>query len=273
MRVARLAILPTFFALVLAFLYMPIVMVVVNSFNSDATLSGWGGFTTSWWQDVLADDRVRTDFLTSVKIALLSMLFSLAIAITAGLWSRRASVRKRQILDGTTYLRLVLPEVVVAIGLFVLARRLNFPLGVAAVVIAHVVFNSAYATLIIQARLATLSNDLEDAAADLGATPRRVFMRITMPLLAPAIVVAALLTFTFSFDNVISSVFLSGARVEPLPVLLFGLARFHVTASLNAIGAGVMAFTTLFLALCILVLVIQRGTRGALSRSPSRRAE
>jgi ABC-type spermidine/putrescine transport system permease subunit II len=266
MRGAYRAVLPTFFVLILGFLYMPIVMVVVNSFNGDATLSRWGGFTLSWWQDVLADQRIRTDFLTSVKIAFLSMVLSLVIAVTAGLWSRRASLRRRQALDATTYLRLVLPEIVVALGLFILARRINFPLGIAAVVVGHVVFNSAYATIIIQARLATLSADLEDAAADLGATPRRIFMRVTMPLLAPAIVVAALLTFTFSFDNVISSLFLSGSHVEPLPVLLFGLARFHVTATLNAIGAGVMAFTTLFLALCVLILAVQRGTRGTMAR-------
>src|SRR4029078_1664494 len=105
MRGATRAALPAFFILILGFLYMPIVMVVVNSFNHDATLSRWGGFTLSWWRDVLADQRVRTDFITSVKIALLSMVFSLAIAVTAGLWSRRASSRKRQILDGTTYLR------------------------------------------------------------------------------------------------------------------------------------------------------------------------
>jgi ABC-type spermidine/putrescine transport system permease subunit II len=236
---------------VFAFLYAPIGLVLVNAFNRDELLVGWGGFTTEWFRTAFADQRVRDDFRTSVVIAALSAAISLVIAVTAGLWWRGTSARLRRTLDATTYMRIVLPEVVAALALFVLFRRLNFELGTATIVAGHVVFNSAYATVIVQARLATLDRTLEEAAADLGAPPRRVFRRVTLPLLMPAIIVAALLTFSFSFDDVVSSTFLAGTGAETLPMLLLGLVRFRITPEVNAIGAGVMAITMLTVGLAL----------------------
>ena len=138
--------------------------------------------------------------------------------------------------DALTYSRIVLPEVVFALGLFVLFGKLHIELGVGAIVLGHVVFNSAYATVIIQARLASLSGTLEEAAADLGANRWRVFSRVTLPLLLPAVLVAGLLTISFSFDDVIVSQFLGGNNAEPCPVLLLGMIHLHVTPEVNAIG-------------------------------------
>jgi ABC-type spermidine/putrescine transport system permease subunit II len=252
-------------AAVLFFLYAPIAVVVANSFNADVSLTSWGGFTTDWYNGAIQDGRVRDAAVTSLQIATLSTLISLVIAVSAGLWSRTASRRKRQLLDAGTYMRIVLPEVVAALALFLLFRRLELELGLWAVVVGHVVFNSAYATIVIQARLGTLPMVYEDAAADLGARPRRVFRRVTLPLLMPAIGVAGLLAFTFSLDNVITSLFLNGGNAETIPVLLFGKARFHITPELNAIGAGVMIFTTLAFVLAVLVGRFGMG-RGGLTR-------
>jgi len=249
---------------VLVFLYAPIAVVVANSFNSDASLTSWGGMTLDWYKSAIESERVRTAAATSLEIAALSTLISLAIAVTAGLWSRTASRRKRQLLDAGTYMRIILPEVVAALALFLLFRRIGLELGVWAVVAGHVVFNSAYATIIIQARLQTLPLVYEEAAADLGARPRRVFRRVTLPLLAPAVAVAALLAFTFSLDDVITSLFLSGGNAETIPILLFGMARFHITPELNAIGAVVMMVTTLSFALTVVL-----GTLGLRTRAPT----
>ena len=238
---------------VLFFLYAPIGVVIANAFNADASLTSWGGFTTQWFMLAVESERVRVAAITSIAIALFSTVLSIAIAICAGLWTRTASPHARRFLDAGTYMRIVLPEVVAALSLFIFFRRLEIPLGAGAIVIGHVVFNSAYATIIIQARLRTLSEIYEEAAADLGARPRRVFLRITLPLLMPAVAVAALLTFTFSFDNVITSQFLAGGNAETLPVLLFGMARFRITPELNAIGAGVMTVTTVSFALAVVV--------------------
>jgi ABC-type spermidine/putrescine transport system permease subunit II len=135
---------------------------------------------------------------------------------------------------------------------------------VIAIVLGHVVFNSAYATVIIQARLASLNRSLEEAAADLGATPWRVFRRVTMPLLLPAVIVAALLTVSFSFDDVIVSQFLGGTNAEPVSVLILGLIHLHVTPEVNAIGAGLMFITLLTFSTAGLITVVRPTGAGQL---------
>ena len=240
--------------LVLAFLYLPIISVMLNAFNSDTTLTSWGGATTKWFHQAWNDPQVRSGFKESIRIATISTVLSLVIAICAGLYWRKAALRGRRALDATTYMRIALPEVMTALALFTFFRRLNITLGEMTIVVGHVVFNSAYATIVIQARLATMNQVLEDAAADLGARPRRVFTRVTLPLLAPAIIVAGLLVFTFSFDDVVTSAFLAGSGAETLPMLILGLVRYHVTPEVNAIGFGVMMITLGTFALALAVI-------------------
>lgn len=245
-------------AMVLFFLYAPIVVVLANAFNSKRSLIGWGGFTFDWFETAFSNEETVTALWVSVKIAVLATVLSLVLAVTAGLWARRALPRSLAAFDATTYMRIVLPEIVIAVGLFVLFRRLDIDFGLVTVVIGHVVFNSAFATVIIQARLASLTSTLEEAAADLGARPHRVFRRVTLPLLMPAILVAGLLTFTFSFDNVITSSFLAG-DTAPLPVRILGLIRFRLTPEVNAIAAGVMLITLVSFVLAVAAV----GLRGA----------
>jgi ABC-type spermidine/putrescine transport system permease subunit II len=250
-----------FTALVFVFLYLPIVIVVINSFNADEALISWGGFTTRWYSQAFHDSRVRDDFVTSVEVALISTAISLVIAVSAGLWWRRASSRARKVLDATTYMRIVLPEVVMALALFLILTRYQVALGVPTIVAGHVVFNSAYATLIIQARLATMNEVLEEAASDLGASRWRVFRRVTLPQLMPAVMVAALLVLSFSFDDVVTSLFLGGANAETLPVLLLGLIRLHVTPEVNAIASGVTIITLVTFSLAAAIVSL-RGAAG-----------
>lgn len=254
--------------LVLLGLWLPLGLVVANSLNGDELLVGWGGFTTRWYEEALADTRVRSAFVTSLEVAALSTVLAVGIALTASLWARRASARGRGALDATTYMRIILPETVMAIGLFLLLRRFDVELGLATVVIGHVVFNSAYATIVLQARFATLTPELEEAAADLGATPWRTFRRVTLPGILPAMIVAALLVFTFSLDDVVTSLFLGGTRTETLPVLLLGMIRIRVTPEVNAIGVLIMLATVSLLALAAAIL----GLRNA-AGSAARRAE
>lgn len=247
-------------ALALAFLYVPLIVVVIDSFNSNSTLVKWSGFTLHWFSQAFSSGRVRGDLWTSVEIALLSTVLSVAIGVTAALWARRVNRFGRRTLDAATYMRIVLPEVVIALGLLVLFSRTGFGLGFWAVVAGHVVFNSAYATIVIQARVATMTTVLEEAATDLGATPFRTFRRVTVPMIAPAVLVAALLCFTFSIDNLITSQFLSGTSVETLPMLLFGLVRFNITPEVNAIATGLMVITVTLFGLAALALRVRSRT-------------
>jgi ABC-type spermidine/putrescine transport system permease subunit II len=154
-------------------------------------------------------------------------------------------------------------EVVFAVALFLLFSEIGFPLGTLAVIIGHTVWNSAYAALIVQARVLTLDPALDDAAADLGASPWRVFRRVTIPGLIAA---AGLLAFTFSFDDVVTSYFLVGNQTSPLPVVLLSMIRFRITPEINAIGMMVMVFTvSLFGAAFLVASRLGRGVRRALS--------
>lgn len=227
-------------AAVLLCLYAPIVLVIVNSFNAEETLVGWGGFTTEWYAEVFRNERVWTDAWMSIKVAMVATGIALIVALSTVLWMRGASPRGRKIMDGTTYLRLILPEVVMAFALFIVLRALNVRLGFWPVVAGHAVVYSAYATLVLQARLGSLDKTREEAAADLGAPPWRVFRRVTLVQLMPGIAVAGLLTFTLSFDNVVMSRFLGGSQTETLPVLIVSLIRRSVSPEVNALGVLIM---------------------------------
>jgi ABC-type spermidine/putrescine transport system permease subunit II len=272
-RLRRPRLASLFTSMVMVCLYAPIAIVLVFSVNKDPLLISWKGFTTQWYSQAFHDPQVRHDMLTSLEVAALSTAISLVIAICAGMWARRAAPRARRIFDAFTYSRIVLPEVVFALGLLVLLSKLHIAFGIGAIVLGHVVFNSAYATVIIQARLAALSTTLEEAAADLGANRWRVFRRVTFPLLLPAVLVAALLTISFSFDDVIVSQFLGGNSAEPISVLLLGMIHLHVTPEVNAIGSALMLITLVSFGTAGLITVLRPTGAGQLLALGRRAAE
>ena len=239
---------------VIVFLWAPLAIVAVNSVNKNPLLVRWGGFTTSWYHQAISNPDVRAGLRATMVVAATSTLLSLAIAVTGCLWWRRAGSRSRRVFDGMTYLRILLPEVVFATALFLVFTRAHFQLGTGAVIIGHTVWNSAYATLIVQARTASLDPALEDAAADLGANPWRVFRRVTLPSLFPAILAAGLLAFTFSFDDVVTTYFLNGTANPTLPVVILSMIRFRVSPEINAIGILVMLFTVTMFAVAFLAV-------------------
>lgn len=247
---------------VLLCLYAPIVLVVLNSFNADETLVGWGGLTLDWYDQLFRNDRVWEDARTSLLVATVSTAIALVVALSTVLWMRGASLRGQRFMDGATYARLILPEVVLAFALFILLRALGVKLGFWPVVAGHVVVNSAYATLVLQARLGSLDRTREEAAADLGAPPRRVFRRVTLVQLLPGVAVAGLLAFTFSFDNVVMSRFLGGAQTETLPVLIISLIRRSVTPEVNALGVVIMVVMLLMVVAAALIAYFRPGAGG-----------
>ena len=252
--------------LILAFLWIPLLTVAVNSFNTDSLMAGWGGFTTHWYHLAFSDPNVRAGLETTLVIAIASSLLSLVVAVSGALWWRHAPRRARAVYDGLVYARIILPEVVFATALFFLFLKAHFALGLTAMIIGHTVWNSAYAALIVQARMIGLDPAVEEAAADLGATPWRTFRRVTLVALLPAIIAAGLLAFTFSFDDVVTSVFLQGTANSPLPIVLFGMIRFRITPEINAIGVLVMLFTVTLMSLAVATFA----TAGAVGRSNRR---
>jgi ABC-type spermidine/putrescine transport system permease subunit II len=250
---------------VLSFLWAPLLMTVVNAVNRDELLTSWSGVTLKWFRQALDNTDARSGLAATLKIAVASSLASAVIAVTGAMWWRGASRRGRRVFDVLTYMRIIMPEVVFAVALFLLFTKINVPLGALAVIAGHTVWNSAYATLIVQSRVITLDPILEDAAADLGATPVGAFGRVTLPILMPAVAAAGLLAFTFSFDDLVTSFYMSGTRIETLPVVLLSMIRFRISPEINAIGILVMATTITSMSTLYFLLSrnAQRGRRGA----------
>jgi ABC-type spermidine/putrescine transport system permease subunit II len=253
---------------VLLLLNLPILAVAINSLNAGDTVTVWTGMSLRWFGEIIGDERIRAAFWNSTVIGLLATAVSVLIAVLTTLAARLLPKRAQTAFTLTTYARLILPEVVTAVGLYLLFNYLGIGFGIATVVVGHAVFCSAYATVVIQARYAGISDRYAEAAADLGARPLRAFRRVTVPLLAPALFVSALLSFAFSFDDVLSTTFLGGPDTETLPVLMMGMIRQHVTPEVNAIAATVMVATLVVVALLVAATNI-RGVAGTRDRSQS----
>jgi spermidine/putrescine transport system permease protein len=225
------------------FLFAPIVLVILNSFNANSELTGWGGFTLHWYSQAWGNSIVVNGAENSLIIALIVTAASAVLGTVAALALSRSRRWTRALLSGVTYARIVIPELVIALALLIFFTRIGFPRGVASIILGHIVFDSAYVTIIVGARLATRDPATDEAARDLGATPWRAFRRVLLPDLMPAIIAGALLAFTFSMDDVVTSFFLSGS-VNTLPLVILSLIRQQVTPAVNALGVTLMALST-----------------------------
>ncbi len=241
-----------FVTLVFVFLFAPIGLVIVNSFNQDTTLAAWGGFTTKWYSVAMNDTTVIGAVKTSLKIAIITTLIATVIGTLAAVGIRRSRSVVRRAMDVMTYARLIVPELVFAIGLLLTFRAVGFPLGITAVVVGHVTLYTAFVIIVVSATLAGRSPATDEAARDLGATAVRAFARVTLPEIMPGVIASALLVFTFSMDNVVSSLFLSSG-INTLPLVLFSLIRLRVTPEVNAIATVVIFLTGILLVTSLLI--------------------
>jgi spermidine/putrescine transport system permease protein len=247
--------------LTLVFMWLPLAVVMVNSLNKDPLLARWGGATMTWFGQAFRDQAVREGLVSSLEVGLLTAALSLGVALTGVLWWRRARRRGRRLFDAFVYARLVIPEVVFATALFLVFTRSGVQLGMTATVVGHTVWASAYATVILQARVRLIDPAVEEAAADLGASPIGVFFRVTLRQMLPGIIAAGVLAFTLSFDDVVTTFFLSGPQLNTLPLLVLGLIRFRVTPEVNAIGA--LVTMSMIASTLLVVWLLGRSTRKA----------
>lgn len=230
-----------------AFVFTPIVFLIVNSFNSDRYGQRWTGFTTEWYTEAWSSPGVVEAARNSLVIATVSTTVSLGLGTLASIALLRRGRLMRPIISGSTYARILLPELVLALSVLIFLSEVGFARGFVSVTVGHVLFSSAYVTMIVTARLARLSPATIEAARDLGATAWRTFWRVRVWEIMPAIVASGLLVFTFSLDDVVTSYFLAGSTVT-LPLYVFGLIRFEVSPMVNALGTSMMAVTTLLIA-------------------------
>jgi spermidine/putrescine transport system permease protein len=219
-----------------AFLHLPLLILALFSFNA-SRFTRWEGFSFHWYGAVFADTQMAEAAGNSLIIAAVATFASTVIGTLCayGFWKRRSSF-----LAGTLYLSLLTPEIVTGISLLAffqwMFRFLDLRLGMHTVILAHVTFSIAYVVVVVMARLRTMDRSLEEAAQDLGASQWQAFRRVTVPLLMPAIVSAALLAFTVSFDDYVITSMVAGVDSETLPMVIYAIARRGANPELNAIS-------------------------------------
>lgn len=238
-------------ALVYLFLYLPILTLIVYSFNESKLVTVWSRFSFVWYQTLLQDEEILAAAWLSLKIALLSATASVVLGTLAAFaLVRYRHFRGRTLFSGMVAAPLVMPEIIIGLSLLLfmvsIQKAAGWPeRGILTIWLGHTLVGMAYATVAIQARLRELDHALEEAAMDLGATPATVFRLITLPLIAQAVVSAWLLTFTLSMDDVIISSFLSGPGSTTLPMIVFARARLGLNPEVNAVATVIVAVVTL----------------------------
>jgi spermidine/putrescine transport system permease protein len=228
---------PTVTILAYLFLFVPIVVLIVYSFNASHSTVVWAGFTLDWYGEVFNDRGLRRALGVSVVIALVSAAVSTAIGALTALAIVRRRFVGRDALSTLLLAPMVLPEIVMAVALLVFVVALNLTLGYFTMIVGHVLISVPFATLIVRAAAASLDKRLEEAAADLGADEWQIFRRVTFPLLLPPIVTSFLLAATLSFDDLVMSTFMSGVGTTSLPLRIYSMLKLGITPEINALGA------------------------------------
>jgi putrescine transport system permease protein len=228
------------------FLYLPILALVVYSFNDSPVPNSWRGFTLKWYAALAADDEMISAFLLSMKIAFFTACSSVLLGTLAAFsLVKYQRFTGRTLFNGMVNAPLVMPEVIVGLSLLLMLvsveRALGFPeRGVLTIWMGHLLLGMAYATVVIQARLKELNPQLEEAAMDLGARPWQVFSLVTLPMISQSLMSAWLLTFTLSLDDVVLSAFLSGPGSTTMPLVIFSRARLGLNPSVNAVATVIV---------------------------------
>jgi putrescine transport system permease protein len=232
------------------FLYIPIITLVVFSFNGSPLVTVWSEFTFKWYGKLAQDGEIIAGVILSLKLAFLSGLLSVLFGTFTAFALVRYRFRGHTLLSSMANMPLVMPDVLVGLSLLLmlvsLQRWLGYPeRGLLTILLGHAFLGTAYAAVVVVSRLREMDSKLEEAAMDLGCKPFQVFTLVTFPLIVPALVSAFLLTFTLSFDDVVLSAFLSGPGSTTLPLVIFSRARLGLSPSINAVAAVTIAVVSI----------------------------
>src|SRR5690348_1332339 len=223
-------------ALGIAFLYLPIVILVIYSFNASQLVTVWGGWSLRWYVELLSDRAMLESAFMSLIVALLSASAATVLGTLAAIaLTRFDRFRGRVLLSGMTYAPLVMPEVITGLSLLLLFVALDWDRGFWTVTIAHTTLTMCFVTVVVQSRLVTFDVSLEEAAMDLGCPPLRTFLTITLPLIAPAVAAGWMLAFTLSLDDLVIASFTTGPGATTLPIRIYSQVRLGVKPEINAI--------------------------------------
>lgn len=266
----RFPILMTFLLFGYAFLYGPILSLIVYSFNESRLVTVWGGWSTKWYGELFQNQAIIDAALLSLKIAAISASFAVVLGTLAAFaLVRFKRFKGKGMLEIMVAAPMVLPDVILGLSLLLLfvamTDFLGWPSarGQTTIILAHMTFAMAYVTVVVRSRIAHLDHSLEEAAMDLGARPLRVFFTITLPIIAPALVAGWLLAFTLSLDDLVVASFVSGPGSTTLPMVVYSSVRMGVSPQINALAAIIVVLVSVAVAIAGYVMYRQEKIRQA----------
>ncbi|MDR9852019.1 ABC transporter permease [Paenibacillus sp. VCA1] len=237
--------------LLMIFIYVPILLIIVYSFNNTRLSGDWKGFTFEWYTSLLENRHVMEALTNSLTVAVISTIAATLLGTLAALSLRNVGKRWKGGMNGLMYLPVVIPDIIMGLSLLVLFSQMHIPLGKATVIIAHITFSMSYVYVVVTARLAGMGRQLEEAAADLGATGWKTFRYVTLPQMMPGIISGALIAFTMSLDDFMVSFFVAGPSSTTLPIYIYGQVKRGISPEINALC------TLLILVSVVLILLAQ----------------
>jgi spermidine/putrescine transport system permease protein len=241
-----------------AFMFLPLAVVVLFSFNNRRSLQEFGGFSLEWYRAFLDNESLRSSLVASLEIAVATMVVGTVLGTLLAFGLVRARTGFSSTANVLMLIPLVTPEIVAGVSALLLFSQLGMRLSLLTIIIAHITFSISYVTVVVRARLGSLNPEVEQAAMDLGATRMQTFRLVVLPALWPAVLAAGLLIFALSFDDFVLSYFTTGESPQPLPVRIWSAIRFGVTPTINAIGTLMLLIS---LAAVALALFLQRERR------------
>lgn len=219
-----------------AFLYLPIVLLVIYSFNASRLVTVWAGFSTKWYVEMFNNQGLMDAAWVTLRVALVSASVATVLGTLAALTLvRYTRFTGRTLFTGMVYAPLVMPEVITGLSLLLLFVAIDFDRGFMTVTLAHITFSMCFVAVVVQSRLISFDNSLEEAAQDLGCTPFQAFYKVTLPVILPAVISGWMLAFTLSLDDLVIASFNSGPGATTLPMKIYSQVRLGVTPEINAV--------------------------------------
>lgn len=229
-----------------SFLYLPILLLIIYSFNASKLVTVWAGFSTKWYVAMLSNDGLLQAAWVTARLAFLSACVATVLGTLAALTLvRRGRFFGRTLFAGMVYAPIVMPEVITGLSLLLLFVAIDLNRGFLTVLIAHITFSMCFVAVVVQSRLLTFDRSLEEAAMDLGASPFKAFFAVTLPIIMPAILAGWMLAFTLSLDDLVIAQFTTGPGATTLPMKIYSQVRLGVTPEINAVCTILVALVTI----------------------------
>ena len=235
--------------LIYAFLYIPIVVLIVFSFNDSKYRGNWSGFTLRWYQDLFSDPDIMSALYTTFVVAIISSILATVIGTITAVGIHSLKPRYKKLFINLTYIPMISPDIVIGISLLTLFVMLKLNLGYITLILAHITFNIPYVIFAVLPKLQQLDPHLEEAALDLGATPFQAFFKVILPEITPGILTGALMAFTLSLDDFMVSFFTTGSGVATLSIKIYSMTKRGVSPTINALSS--IMFIVLLTIMCI----------------------